>query len=351
MLDCIVEQKADLFDENFQVNTGLHELPVQVNLPNIQLATFNLLLDYIYSGCIPSDPEQSVYLRNYATNFGLFRCRDAVTFLIKKNLTCANVLSVLKAADLSGTEDVKTYAFSFIADNYEDIVFTEELKSLKQELLVQLLQVPTKSFKTKSRAMNRLFEESEEVVAPSELKNALLSLVGNPKFADVSFVVEGQVVPAHQCVLFSRHPTFTRLWFETGMKESSTKQVNIEKVTKDVWMQLLRYMYSGVVQPLTLSEALDLIWVADQYLLDSLKSHCEDFVTTCLKSDNVLEVLQVANACRLTQLKDLCLDLLSNNFRMLSRSEEQLANLDRENLIQIITAHARSCSHSFSDSQ
>lgn len=342
-----IEKQHKIFDENQNFSVDIEKLPLQVII-NIRPKVFNLFLEYIYSGALPCDPTFCVLIRDCARKFGLLGCCNAGAYQIKKSLNSNNVLSVLEAADECGEEDVKTHCLKYIAKNYDDIACSDDIKLLKQELLIEVLRVPTKIFKKEQRKKITEFDEiNDSNISLSELKDSLLALVGNSKFADIYFIVENEKIPAHYCVLYSRHPTFTRLWFESGMKESNSKEVIIENISVDAWYQLLKYMYSGTIDLHSLNEALDLISVSDQYLLDSLKSHCENYVTTCLNSENVLEVLEVADSCRLTQLKDLCLDLLSNNFSMLSKSEEKLSTLSANLLVQIITSHSRTCSHTF----
>jgi len=348
-LIALIEKQYKLLDSKGTFCVPAEALPLTVEITNIKKNVFNLLLEYIYSGALPIDPTQCVLLRDCAANFGLMRCCEAGAYHIKQNLNTSNVLSVLQAADDSNEEEVKTYALKFIAQNYDDVAFSDELKQLKQELLIEVLRVPTKGFKKVKKKLTKFDEIADSNISTSELKQSLLALVGNPRFADIRFIVANEIIPAHYCILHSRHPTFTRLWFESGMVESATKEVIIENISIDAWLQLLRYMYSGSVELRSLEEALDLISVSDQYLLDSLKSHCENYVTTCLTSENVLQVLEVADSCRLTQLKDLCMDLLSNNFSMLAKSEIKLAALSTDLLAQIIVSHSRTCSHTFKE--
>ena len=323
-----------------------YKIPLQVK--DIKSDVFISFLEFIYSGILPCDPTQSVFLRDCAIRFELERCRELATYHIKKHVDSENVLSLLQAADDLNDITVKNYALCFIAKNYDDVAFSSKIKELRQELLVEVLRVPTKEFKEKKKKIKE-FDDISEATSSSELKDALLSLVGNEKYSDINFIVDSKNIPAHYCILYSRHPVFTQMWFENGMKESITREVTIEGVGYDAWLQLLRYMYSGIVELINLQEALDLIFISDRYLLDSLKSHCENYVTTCLTSENVLEVLKVADKCRLPQLKDLCLDLLSNNFTTLAKWEKELNELSGELLVQVIVSHARSCSHIFTE--
>jgi hypothetical protein len=119
--------------------------------------------------------------------------------------------------------------------------------------------------------------------------------------------------------------------------------VIIDNVTYPVFVQLLRYMYSGSVNIENLEECLDLIIVSDQYLIDSLKHVCENYVFKYLTVENVLLVLQVAERCRLQNLTGTCLDVASSNFSQLHTQRDQLLALKSDLLVQIIVTHSKSC--------
>ena len=189
---------------------------------------------------------------------------------------------------------------------------------------------------------DQAFIINSQSALPPTMKQDLSQLLGNQKFSDIKFIIENEIIYAHHCILYARHPTFTQMWFESGMIESLTNTVEISNIKSEVFKKLLHYLYSGDCIVQSAEEALDLITAADRYLVESLKHACEYFITKSLDYSNVLQALEVADNCRLAQLKDLCLDIISKNFSKIGK-RKALKRLKRELLVEIIQFHARNC--------
>lgn len=203
--------------------------------------------------------------------------------------------------------------------------------------------------------LNAILDEPMSGVTAGGLNADLLKLLESEDQADVTFILSGgKVIRAHECILFARHPTFAKLWFESGMKESHTRTVEIEDVQPEHFMRLLRFVYGGDMPIATTKDALEMLTISNRYLLESVVTNCEQFITRNLEPSIVLSVLSVADACRLVQLKARCLDIISTNFGGLV-ADPGLELLSRSLLVEIIGAHARQCKkppmHIRSDSQ
>ena len=344
LIEIIESTKPTIYDENGNFKVPKEKQPVQVPIDNIKYLVFTNLMEYIYTGTLTyTDLELIVYLRSAATRFGLPQCKKLAAYQIKKHLCLTNVLSVLQSAYLCNEIEVKEFAFNFIAENYDDIALSDKIKELNHELLVEFLRIPTKGFQRKKTRDND-FDTIGDVMPVSSLKDDLSSLVGSRQFADIQFIIQGTTIYAHHCILFARNPVFSRLWFEGGMIESVTRQVVIDNVSVDIFKQLLIYIYSGNVQLSSVEQALDLICVSDRYFIDTLKTNCESYITSNITNEDVLDVLQVAENCRLYQLKDLCLSLIVNNISILANKEAELLRLPQALVVSILLAYARTSS-------
>ena len=105
-------------------------------------------------------------------------------------------------------------------------------------------------------------------IPASSLVTDLKQLVNSELLSDVTFVVEGQEVPAHK-VLCLRCPYFRALL--TGdMRESLMDRIAINDVRKDIFLRLLEYLYTDDVE-VDLDMAMELFQAADQFGVERLK--------------------------------------------------------------------------------
>ncbi|XP_002132279.3 BTB/POZ domain-containing protein 9-like [Drosophila pseudoobscura] len=82
-----------------------------------------------------------------------------------------------------------------------------------------------------------------------QLLNEIESLCMNNLFSDVSFLVEGQRLPAHRLILATRSQYFRELLFG-GMCNSREQLIRLE-VPLEAFKLILGYLYAGTV-PLSL---------------------------------------------------------------------------------------------------
>jgi speckle-type POZ protein len=84
--------------------------------------------------------------------------------------------------------------------------------------------------------------------------------------------------------------------FKHPTKENSTNQVNIEDIEPEVFDQLLRFIYTGRV-PLDKLQtmAAGLFIAADKYLMDELKTKCENYLISHMSPENCVVLLLHGN--------------------------------------------------------
>jgi BTB And C-terminal Kelch len=75
--------------------------------------------------------------------------------------------------------------------------------------------------------------------------------------------------------------------------------------------------------------------VSDRYLLEVLKESCAGEIASCVDVVNCLAVLEAADACRLTGLKHLALEIISDNFSRIA-SAPDLPALPQPLLVEVI---------------
>ena len=106
-----------------------------------------------------------------------------------------------------------------------------------------------------------------------DLSNLLDNTGKSDNFSDVIFIVSGQEIPAHRCILSARSDYF-RAMFNNSMRESHTSQpIQINSVECGVFRAVMQYIYCGKflkedeLDAVTLVSILDYDWFIHYLLL------------------------------------------------------------------------------------
>ncbi|GBN91299.1 Speckle-type POZ protein-like A [Araneus ventricosus] len=112
---------------------------------------------------------------------------------------------------------------------------------------------------------------------------------------DVNLKCGSASIPAHKTVLGARSPVFAAM-FANPMRESEKNQVDINDISEPVLRAIVYYMYTAVVEKMTISSAPELLVAADKYQLLSLKLMCCDFLKENVSDENVSMLLDLGDA-------------------------------------------------------
>ncbi len=77
---------------------------------------------------------------------------------------------------------------------------------------------------------------------------------------------------------------------------------------------MMEYLYTGSIVNFNHRVALDLLGLADAYILDGLKYLCENTLMQNVDNDNVIQFLIDANKYQSVELKKFCISFLIKNF-------------------------------------
>jgi hypothetical protein len=110
---------------------------------------------------------------------------------------------------------------------------------------------------------------------PTSLAGDLARLLNNPARSDVTFIVENRPIYGHRCVIMVRCEPLAAM-LDGCMRESQQEEIVLPDQRYHVFLAFLEFLYTDRVQvmdPLTESVefAMDLLSVADQYMVDQLK--------------------------------------------------------------------------------
>lgn len=145
------------------------------------------------------------------------------------------------------------------------------------------------------------------VVPECTLTADMGNLLQDKTFADVVFEVDGMEYSAHKAIMAARSEVFSRMFAtDSNFAEAKNGRVKIDDVERDVFQEMLNFIYTGKVENLN-QMADDLLAAADKYALSRLKVMCEESLSSNLTPENVASVLILADMHCAKQLKELSL--------------------------------------------
>jgi len=120
------------------------------------------------------------------------------------------------------------------------------------------------------------------------------TIINNPTFADVVFLVESKPIYGHKAILSAQCEHF-RGMFMNGMKETTQSQIQVKDWSYNSYLLMMEYLYTGSIVNFNHRVALDLLGLADAYILDGLKYLCENTLMQNVDNDNVIQFLIDSN--------------------------------------------------------
>lgn len=148
------------------------------------------------------------------------------------------------------------------------------------------------------------------IPSPS-LLNDFRKLINDAETADVCFLVEGKEVHAHKAILAVRSQYFRAMLFNGHMRESADNSpVEIRDVSYPVFCKVLEYLYTDNVCNATLEVGIHLMVASELFMLDRLKSICEDLIRGEISTDNVISILVASHQHNALGLKEIALEFI-----------------------------------------
>jgi speckle-type POZ protein len=141
-------------------------------------------------------------------------------------------------------------------------------------------------------------------------------LLRSKKGVDVTFVVAGEPVTAHKCVLAARSPVFMAELFGDMKENASSPRVEVEDMEADVFRALIKFIYTDTVPELDADDedartmAQHLLAAADRYGMERLKLICEDKVCGDVSAGTAAESLVLAEQHGCPKLKARCMEFI-----------------------------------------
>ena len=167
------------------------------------------------------------------------------------------------------------------------------------------------------------------------LSDDITALFENQNNTDIEIEVKGHKFCAHKLILIARSPVFAAM-FEHHMKESIQNRVIINDIEKEVFNNVLRFIYTDKVVKGDVESNKKLLSAADKYNLVELKSICEEFLISQLSAETVSEVLILSDTHSAENLKTYAIDFIQRNESKVMKTKGWKNVIDRPDLLQLI---------------
>jgi hypothetical protein len=136
------------------------------------------------------------------------------------------------------------------------------------------------------------------------LAGDLKRYVGNPKFSDVTFLIEGQQICAHKVLLTCRSEYF-RVMFKGSFAESEQREVTLHDVSTASFLVLLEYLYTDKIH-LTPENVVEILQLASEMTLEALQRECEAMIIRGIDHTNCIDLYQMASLYSIHHLRRYC---------------------------------------------
>jgi len=160
----------------------------------------------------------------------------------------------------------------------------------------------------------KLSYESKQTSGSTFLDN-IKSLYDNPSYSDISFKLkDDSTLYAHKNILSSRCERFKAM-FKIEMKESTAKELEIKDYEPSIFRKMIEYLYSDDLNEDSVEMVFQLLVIADEYLLDELKSLCESKLISEIKNNNASVFLIQADRYNCKHLKKASFAFILQNIK------------------------------------
>mmetsp|Transcript_30954 Transcript_30954/g.30428 ORF Transcript_30954/g.30428 Transcript_30954/m.30428 type:complete len:124 (+) Transcript_30954:628-999(+) len=114
--------------------------------------------------------------------------------------------------------------------------------------------------------------------------------------------------------------SYFQAMFTSEMKEKTQEKIKIESISYQVFLHLLRYLYTDDCD-INLENAMELFEAADIFGIDRLKMMCEQTIMSNIDIDNAAAIFQASDMHNATSLRERSLNFVLHNFDEVSKTE------------------------------
>lgn len=143
------------------------------------------------------------------------------------------------------------------------------------------------------------------VVASTDLRLRLKSLLTQQKHTDCSFCVDNTTINCHKVILSTASPVFEAMFFGPL---AETCCIHITDISREAFQLMLEFVYTDEVdmsQVTQIEDLMELYYCAKKYLLVELMVSCDQLIRKTLRHDNILQAIDMAVSMNIAELLDI----------------------------------------------
>ncbi|CAG8449618.1 1488_t:CDS:2 [Scutellospora calospora] len=173
------------------------------------------------------------------------------------------------------------------------------------------------------------FEIQESILDTlPEIINPFNKLVNSPKFSDITFRVtddsgRDKLFYAHKGILASSSPVFEAM-LTNGMKETFEDEIHLCQTNHSAFLALLTFIYTFKVNNTSLSNAENLLALADRFAIVSVREECLRHFRLEMNADNVWGIWAIAEKFSCVKTSAACRDFVALNLDTLLDKQSTL---------------------------
>lgn len=125
------------------------------------------------------------------------------------------------------------------------------------------------------------------------LSKRLSHLVANPLDSDFTFHVteDNQAIPAHRIIIAAGSPVLHRIVYGLELAQSSGTSETVTEISSENFIELLRFLYTDTAN-VTETNAMEILFKANYYGITELENICVDVLIRSISVQNVLSIYQ-----------------------------------------------------------
>lgn len=257
-------------------------------------------------------------------------CRASIEFVVKprENLSLVGpwrTIPRVSANEPYPCQMQKTQQFSCLFRHYakhnglrkEDLVFSF-VDELMPEETPESVHLMANDEIWVERRHHETEEEKPEPIVETPFSRQFRAVLDNPSHSDITFIVgdERLELHCHKVVLSARSDYFSAMLKPGGMKESKKEVLEIDGHSSATFRRMIEFVYTNTVRELSTIDSTDLIallMLANEYLLDDLRSLCERHAAGSLDKNNIGSLIMLSAKHNAHDLRDACIKYIQHN--------------------------------------
>ncbi|GIX67018.1 TD and POZ domain-containing protein 4 [Caerostris extrusa] len=164
----------------------------------------------------------------------------------------------------------------------------------------------------------------------------LIHLYDDQILCDLQLKTKTKTFHAHKTVLCARSPAF-RAMLMTDMKERIKEYIKVEDLEDGIMHLFLTFLYSDVLKDLQWENVAKLYYAADKYEVKCLKAKCSSFLIDMISISNASDLLLLADSHADLNLKELVEDFILKHDTEIFGSNEWGTFMERNSQLAVKT--------------